>query len=457
MRFKQLSLENFRHLAHFETTLDERLTVLVARNGLGKTTVLDALAVLLGPFVGAFDMGKSRHIERSDARYRRQGEDAEQEQQYPVSIAATLVELEDQAIRIVRELTGPKNRTTVKDAAHLAEHGKALMRQVRDLEPATLPLVSYYGTGRLWRTHKNLKRKAVLSESRTLGYEDCLTSASNYLQLQEWMGKATLATLQQNELRRGAPSNGTPSRLVGQLNAVLGAVDKVLEDEGWSGIHYSLTYEELAMQQEGQGILPVSLLSDGVRTMVSMVADMAWRCAKLNPHLGADAAKKTPGIVLVDEVDLHLHPAWQQRVIQSLIATFPEVQFIVTTHSPQVLTTVSRECIRLIDSRWDEEREEWAWAGVEPEYQTRGVSSVETLSRIMGIDPVPDVKEARLLDRYRQMIEQAEEESQSGRSLYRQLIAHFGRDHPVMVDCERLRRFQAMKRRMKGREPASDA
>lgn len=453
MNVTQLSLENFRHLARFETTLDERLTVLVARNGQGKTTVLDALAVLLGSFVGAFDMGKSRHIERSDARYRRQGENAEQEQQYPVCVAATLTGLEDdQATQIARELTGPKNRTTVKDAALLVQHGKALMQQVRDLEPVTLPLVSYYGTGRLWRTHKNLKRKAVLSESRTLGYEDCLTSASNYLQLQEWMGKATLATLQQNELKKGEPS-----RLVGQLNAVLRAVDKVLESEGWSGIHYSLTHEELAMQQEGQGVLPVSLLSDGVRTMVSMVADMAWRCAKLNPHLGADAAQETPGIVLIDEVDLHLHPAWQQRVIQSLVATFPKVQLIVTTHSPQVLTTVSRECIRLIDTQWDEAREEWAWTAIEPHYQTRGVSSVETLSKIMGIDPVPDVEEARLLDEYRQRIEQGQEESPSAQALYAQLIAHFGADHPVMIECERLRRFQSMKRRMKGREPASDA
>ena len=453
MRFKQLSLENFRHLAHFETTLDEHLTVLVARNGQGKTTVLDALAVLLGSFVGAFDMGKGRHIERSDARYRRQGDDAEREQQYPVRVAATLTGLEeDQFTLVARELTGPKNRTTVKEAAPLAQHGKALMQQVRDMESVTLPLVSYYGTGRLWRTHKNLKRKAVLSESRTLGYEDCLTSASNYLQLQEWMGKATLATLQQNELKKGEPS-----RLVGQLNAVLRAVDKVLDAEGWSGIHYSLTHEELAMQQAGQGILPVSLLSDGVRTMVSMVADMAWRCAKLNPHLGADAAKETPGIVLIDEVDLHLHPAWQQRVIQSLVATFPRVQFIVTTHSPQVLTTVSRECIRLIDTQWDEEREEWAWTAIEPDFQTRGVASVETLSRIMGIDPVPDVEEARLLDEYRQRVEQGQEESDSAKALHSRLIQHFGADHPVMVECERLRRFQAMKRRMKGREPASDA
>ncbi|MGM0694044.1 MAG: AAA family ATPase [Pseudomonadota bacterium] len=450
MKVTQLSLKNFRHLAHFEATLDERLTVLVARNGQGKTTVLDALAVLLGPFVGSFDMGKGRHIDRSDARYLRRGKNAEQEQQYPVSIAATISGLESQDTPIHRELTGPKNRTTIKGAAPLTEYGKMLMQKVRNLEEETLPLVSYYGTGRLWKTHKNLKRKAVLTESRTLGYEDCLTSASNFLQLQEWMGKATMAVLQQKK-------RGTASRLGSQLKGILSAVDKVLEEEGWSDAHFSLTFEELAMQQRNQGILPVSLLSDGVRAMVSMVADIAWRCTKLNPHLGARAAKVTPGVVLIDEVDLHLHPAWQQRVIQSLVSTFPKMQFIVTTHSPQVLTTVSRECIRLIDTQWDEEREEWAWTAIEPDFQTRGVSSVETLSRIMGIYPVPDVKEARLLDEYRQMIEQGQEESQPAQGLYTQLIAHFGSDHPVMIECERLRRFQSIKRRMKGRESASDA
>lgn len=452
MIFKQLTLDNFRHLTHFETTLDERLTVLVARNGQGKTTVLDALAILLGSFVGSFDMGKSRHIEHWDARYRREGESAEQEQQYPVRIAATLTELEAHSTYIARELTGPKNRTTIKEATSLAQHGKALMQQVRDMEPVTLPLVSYYGTGRLWKSHKNLKRKSVLSESRTLGYEDCLTSASNFLQLQEWMGKATMAVLQQKERKQ---SNS--SRMVGQLNAVSHAVDKVLEAEGWSGFHYSLAYEELAMQQKGQGTLPVSVLSDGVRTMVSMVADMAWRCAKLNPHLGADAAQQTPGIVLIDEVDLHLHPAWQQRVMQSLQSTFPAMQFIVTTHSPQVLTTVSRECIRLLENQWNEDRQEWSLAAIEPDYQTRGVASVETLSRIMGIDPVPDVEEARMLADYRQAIELGESDISSARELHDRLIAHFGEHHPEMIECERLQRFQAMKRKMKRRESGSDA
>lgn len=452
MKFKRMTLTNFRHLVHFDTTLDERLTVLVARNGQGKTTLLDALAILLGSFVGTFDMGKGRHIERSDARYQREGEEAEQEQQYPVRIAAVLSDLEEGEVSVARELTGPKNRTTVKDAAPLVQYGKALMRQVRGLQPVTLPLVSYYGTGRLWKTHKNLKRKAVLSESRTLGYEDCLTSASNYLQLQEWMGKATMAVLQQQERKE----NGT-GRLVGQLNAVLRAVDKVLEPEGWSGTHFSLTHEELAMQQEGQGVLPVSLLSDGVRTMVSMVADMAWRCAKLNPHLGAEAASQTPGVVLIDEVDLHLHPAWQQRVVQSLQATFSKVQFIVTTHSPQVLTTVPRECIRLLETQWDENAHVWSLTSIEPDYQTLGVASAETLSRIMGIDPVPEVVEARMLHDYRRAIELGDDQSPDARTLRERLIAHFGEQHPEMLECERLRRFQAMKRRIKGRESSSDA
>lgn len=454
MKFKQLTLENFRHIQWLDVSLHERLTVLVAPNGQGKTTLLDALAVLLGPFVGAFDMGKGRHIVRSDARYRGQGEGTELEQQYPVRIEAILAGLgaPDTDTFIARELTGPRSRTTIKGAAPLARYGSQLMEQVRDLQPATLPLVSYYGTGRLWRTHKNLKRKAVLSESRTLGYEDCLTSASNYFQLQEWMGKATMAVFQQRS--RGDYES---SRLMEQLDAVGCAVDKVLEPRGWSGIHYNLVYEELAMKQEGQGLLPVSLLSDGVRTMVSMVADMAWRCAKLNPHLGAEAAAYTPGVVLIDEVDLHLHPEWQQQVMQSLQAAFPEVQFIVTTHSPQVLTTVPRECIRQLGAEWDEDQRGWKPTSTEPDFQTLGVASADTLSRIMGIDPVPDVAQARMLAAYRQAIEQGAQETPEARALRDQLVEHFGEQHPEMIECERLRRFQEIKRRMKDRESGPDA
>lgn len=99
------------------------------------------------------------------------------------------------------------------------------------------------------------------------------------------------------------------------------------------------------------GTMPVAQLSDGVRNMMGLVADIAFRATKLNPHLGLEAARQTAGIVLIDEVDMHLHPSWQQTVLASLQEAFPNIQFIVTTHSPQVLSTVSREHIRVLEQR----------------------------------------------------------------------------------------------------------
>ncbi|WP_250666481.1 AAA family ATPase, partial [Escherichia coli] len=79
-----------------------------------------------------------------------------------------------------------------------------------------------------------------------------------------------------------------------------------------------------------------------------MIGDIAYRCIKLNPHLGGDAARQTRGVVLIDEVDMHLHPRWQQIILTQLREVFPQIQFVITTHSPQVLTSVPSECIRIL-------------------------------------------------------------------------------------------------------------
>ncbi len=77
--------------------------------------------------------------------------------------------------------------------------------------------------------------------------------------------------------------------------------------------------------------------------MLALVGDIAYRCYKLNAHLGEEAPQRTHGIVMIDEVDMHLHPSWQQTVLTDLCSAFPKLQFIVTTHSPQVLSTVRRK------------------------------------------------------------------------------------------------------------------
>lgn len=82
-------------------------------------------------------------------------------------------------------------------------------------------------------------------------------------------------------------------------------------------------------------------LSDGYRNMAAMAADIAHRAAGLNPHLGEKAATESSGVVLIDEIDLHLHPHWQRRVVSDLQRAFPRIQFIATTHSPFIIQSLS--------------------------------------------------------------------------------------------------------------------
>ncbi len=104
--------------------------------------------------------------------------------------------------------------------------------------------------------------------------------------------------------------------------------------------------------------MPFNYLSDGYRNMVAMLADISYRAIRLNPHLEQDAAKKTKGIVLIDELDMHLHPKWQRRIVQDLQNAFPDMQFIATTHSPFILQSL--ESGQVIDLNLDQEDEEQA-------------------------------------------------------------------------------------------------
>lgn len=348
MRLERISLQNYRRFETFEIDLHPDLTVIAARNGQGKTTVLEAIAAALGPFVGAFDMGRAEHIRRTDARYSLPDGGYENEQNFPVVIEAKLSE---PAIVWQRTLQSAKGRSTTKEAIPLADWGKRLQKEIRTTAETPLPVLRYYSSKRLWVSHKNVSSKAILSESRTAGYEDCLSSLSSFVQLQEWVKKATQAVQQQREIP-GYEKSNLASRLKGLQNAVA----TVMTEEGWSNFHYSYIFDELAMTHPDHGALPISILSDGVRAMISLAADLALRCVRLNGYLGEYAPEKSHGIVLIDEVDLHLHPAWQQRVVHALKQAFPKMQFIVSSHSPQVLSTVKSETIRMLfrdmDGRW---------------------------------------------------------------------------------------------------------
>jgi predicted ATP-binding protein involved in virulence len=221
---------------------------------------------------------------------------------------------------------------------------------------------------------------------------------------------------------------------LGLIEAIRTAVRTVLEPTGWQELNWGGA-GIVVKHQDGRE-LPLSALSDGVQNMIALVADLAHRCARLNPHLRDAAARDTAGIVLIDEIDMHLHPRWQQMVVDLVRTAFPAIQFIMSTHSPHVLSTVDYESIRII--RMDDARTHLTT----PPFQTRGVESADVLSQVMGVDPIPQIEPARWLSDYRAMIQTGQHESPDGLQLFARIVSHFGEQHPVLEGMNILRRLQ---------------
>lgn len=444
-RLHSVKLENFRCFSTLEVQLHHELTVLIARNGAGKTSVLDAIAIAMGTFVGSFQAGTGLGASQRDVRHQvTNAKLREMEPQYPLRISAEGT-VDGQEIRWARQVNSPKSGTTIKDARPLTLLGEKLQASVSDQQPVVLPVLCYYGTARLWKQKKVTEKKVFASEfhSRTSGYQDCLDPASSYRYFLDWFRYASRADAEviNRQHERNVPSAELqPSAYAGLIAAVREAVDDCLKLSGWHSIRYSFSYQAIVMEHPEHGELEVAQLSDGVRNMVALVADIAYRMVRLNSHLDRQAVRLTPGIVMIDEVDMHLHPEWQQQVLATFRQAFPAIQFIVTTHSPQVLTTVRRENIRVLTVNVDRES-----VAAQPLARTYGRSNADVMQATMEVRPEPEVAFSDLMREYLHLVEHHPLDSPHLFTWRQQLEEIFGADHPALQRADMtLRRRRAL-------------
>jgi len=185
MKLKKLTLTNFRCYEKFEIDFNEKLNVIVAENGVGKTSVLDAVTVALGQFIGGFDTGRESGFTAKDARLNivksKTTQTVNMESRYPITLVAE-GEVDRQNAKWSRELKGAKSKTTYGKATVLKEYAKRLQEQVREGIEVSLPILSYYGTGRLWHQ----KQTAKGNSSRLFGYDKALEPASTYKEFAKW-------------------------------------------------------------------------------------------------------------------------------------------------------------------------------------------------------------------------------------------------------------------------------
>ncbi|MEA1954262.1 MAG: AAA family ATPase [Campylobacterota bacterium] len=350
LKINELYLDNYRYFEDFTITFEEQLTVLIATNGKGKTAILDAIAVSFGSFVNATGLAKGVTFHREDVRRfkARDTDSNEMEERYPLTLRAKGSINNDNA-EWLREFKKPNSSLTTKDTNKLIAYGEKIRNLVTHGEDVMLPLISYYGTGRLWAQKRATKNKKKNETSRLSGYIDCLDSLSSYKSFKSWYEYICKSEF---EIKMEALEKAYKILPVNEFTDIRAslqkAVNQVIQNHsGWEDIVYKQQAESIIMKHAQHGELLVTQLSDGIRSMIGLVADIAYRAIKLNPHL-KNAPKETSGIILIDEIDMHLHPKWQQTVLTDMIKAFPKMQFIVTTHSPQVLSTVKREQIRVL-------------------------------------------------------------------------------------------------------------
>jgi predicted ATP-binding protein involved in virulence len=438
LRIDSLRLTNFRSFSTCEIDFHPSLTVLVAENGQGKSAILDAVSISLGPVLDVLTgTRRNRDLRISDAHLAKGYDDAMK--------CASHTSFEAKGLVAGRPTTWSRSLSTLSDHSRSSTKGlkdlslgaASLHARLESLdESSVLPLIAVYGTGRLWNEQETAsarKRARIDERSRLIGYIECFSPKSSFGLLSEWFENAF------RDLGNAAYTREVFGQ-IGLVDVIKHAVREVLRPTGWQELNWDNKERILIVEHPEFGCLPLSLLSDGVRNMVSLVADIAHRCVRLNPQLDREAATRTPGILLIDEVDMHLHPRWQQIILELLQRSFPCLQMIVSTHSPHVLSAVSSDSIRIIEVQHGHGIVE------QPELETKGVESSAVLAEVMDVKPAPPVDEARWLSEYRALVQTSNQDSDEAKELWQRLLEHYGRGHPVMEEVEVLRRLQEFRR-----------
>jgi predicted ATP-binding protein involved in virulence len=392
MKLRSLHLRDYRCFADTSIHLEEDVTVLVGINGAGKTAILDAIACALGQILAkipGIPPDAIHDLVHDDIRVIDKSRSADHvrltsEFQNQITFARYLNVLDK------------KPRTDPAPASGyvtLHQHIEALFNRVVAGEDASLPVFAYFGTDRASGEPPERRRNFKTQFHRFDAYENALERAAHFKTWFEWFAALEREYMEevtaffkdpevdnwvQDGLKHSAPPRPIPRESKG-LKAVQHALKEVLEGISSPRVRSSplRMVVKKALTDETSVELSLNQLSDGYRSMLAMVMDFSRRLVQANPHL--ENPLDAEAILLIDEIELHLHPKWQQTVIPSLRRAFPNTQLILTTHSPQVLTTIDSRNIRIL-------REDRIWSAPPG---TSGGESKRMLETILGTDSRP--------------------------------------------------------------------
>jgi predicted ATP-binding protein involved in virulence len=330
LQIDSLSVSNFRVFQNSEFNFDPKLNLIIGANGSGKSSLLQAIASALVDVVSRLSRNylmTSIGAEEVRIEMTSINNQVRFEKRFPAQIDAKGSIFQKDFSWSVRR----SSEDGTPDPAYTIVHPIREIVDTIDVSPPfVLPLVAIYGAHRNAGGENPQLDSAVTEKiSRLKAYEYWSDALASGLQLQTWVIGKTLERLQL--FSEGNLDPTYLDELAVTNKAIAGCIPNA------KGIRYDLRLRSLVIEFDDGVQVPFFNLSDGQQSLVALVADIARRVCILNPHLGEKALSETDGIVIIDELDIHLHPAWQRHILKFLRTTFPMFQIFATSHSPQMV------------------------------------------------------------------------------------------------------------------------
>lgn len=422
MHIQRVIIKDFRCFEHLEVNLDPDINIFVGNNGSGKSALLDAIAAAMFPYVAQIQKIVDKKYEDESPVLQRdlpaKKERSKQKTQVELNVSVTeftdwktvyekpLSDNDNERIDIkkinssnfvtdeIKKLYDDNKSIDVKniDSLFVPDEFRKLYAAIKDKynklkenPKSQLSVIAYYKSNRHLINLAYLENIPNKSFDRFDALNNALDATANFTDLANWFFVRDF-----QELREGKKQGNINFELA-DLKQVRNAISTIIAPNArvyFSGATSAKLMVEWTMETGEKREFLLSQLSAGYRNMLALVMDFARRLAQANPEMENPLAAEA--ILMIDELDLHLHPTWQQKIIPDLKKVFPNTQIIATTHSPEVVTTVKQNQVWILEDYQIKPCPE----------PTKGRKSSDIVRNILGLSELrPDTEESRTLTR----------------------------------------------------------
>lgn len=359
MKLQSIKIDNFRGFKNREFKFDPNINVILGDNTTGKTTLLHAIQIALGAFL------QEMTFLPSGAGFTRNYKPTDHIKTYSENNKTFLPIPEKPSIAVVADsMVGEYNMSsgnlhTVSETLRWKRtnnknskiNAGELMNFVQHMEGvrrdsdknginSIFPLFLSFGASRLEKNYRKATKTKQRETREAKAFRCALDEQVDFKGAFDWIYRY------EKNLRKGLEFQNTDKAFVNAICKAIPALKQVYIDTK----NNEFTAQVKMTKDDSPYWLTYDMMSAGFKAMINIVAEIAHRCIELNGFLGLEAIEKTPGIIMIDEMDLFLHPHWQQHVLADLHHAFPLMQFIVTTHSPFIVQSVDSRNIIALDS-----------------------------------------------------------------------------------------------------------